>query len=307
MPISPISILCTNPNLFLHLCSVIDDDSDFTIQVIARSSLHGTYLGDSQLQGEFHIVTGTLLKDLIHSSAPFLRAYRKKHPVPRYSTIRKIIQGADGSIENLYSKLGWYLTWLNSSGISYCIHLLAALEELVKSVPVYYNALLRSEALWDSLLIVMRKSFTDPGMDEIRDGQRLGEEVILLTIGIILHGLKYAKDKAPDEYEAFVALLIKKDFIGVLEVVITSIVSRPDAEDMMSAISGNHFFPLSKKSSLICVGSSFLKTALRPDFSLPITLPFPPSTLSSIPPPPSNCTVSPRRCLLPKRALRHVP
>lgn len=236
--------------------SVIDSHTDLTLPITVRSSIHCMISEGENLQAEFHMVIGTLLHDLI-SQKPLssLRRYRDTHPVPKLTTLRRLVAGCgdSGSLNPLYDKLASLLPLLNDEEIPNCIFVVDEISRLVKQVPVHYHALLRHEELWRNLVLTMRQLNTgllsSVGQSSSTDHRdRKGDNLTFLISGIILYGLRYGREKAPTELIAFVSLLVKVGLLEFLEIQWTSYMARVDPSVSVAQASSESLLNLYKPS-----------------------------------------------------------
>lgn len=228
------------PYYALFLRSIVDDPLDLTIPILVRATLHAT-LDTEPDQSEFHIVTGEVLYSFLvastDASSSLSPSSRTALPSPQI-ILRKIIKGASGSIDTIFTKLAWYLTWLNTEETYICVNLVDTVVQLAKVVRASYKRFLRSEALWTELMNVLKKTGERGGMDTVKHDARIGDQVAFIIIGMMLDGLRYGKHEVVEEYEAFVALLTKSGLIEALDVFLPSLVARRDTAVVMSKFSG---------------------------------------------------------------------
>lgn len=224
----------------VRMNSIVDDPLDLTTSVLVRASLHAT-LDTGSDQSEFHIVTGEALYSFLvastDASSSLSPSSRTTLPSPQV-VLRKIIKGASGSSDNLFTKLAWYLTWLNIEETYLCVNLVDTVVQLAKVAKTSYRHFLRNQALWAELMKVLKKTGEKGGMDAVRHDARIGDQVAFLVFGMMLDGLRYGKHEAPDEYEPLVKMLVKSGLFEALDVFLPSLVVRRDAAVVMSKFAG---------------------------------------------------------------------
>lgn len=227
-------------NLSSGLNSIIDDPNDLTIPALVRASLHGTGDTDDD-QSEFHIITGEVLYSILTSSTGESDALshpsRKKLPSPQV-LLHKILKGSSGSIDALFDKFAWYLTWLKVEQIYNCVNLVDTVVNLTKAVKTSYHRFLRNEPIWRELIGVLKKVNATRGMEVVEHGFKKGDRLAALVFDMMLGGLRYGKHENQDEYEPFVTLLMKSEVIESLDVFLPSLVARHDSAKVMVNFSG---------------------------------------------------------------------